>query len=107
MAAEAAPVTEGLRRVDVYDEAVVFDGKFVDDGMLDFEQGFDYIFERHLSYPVFSFLGKKHLGNSGAFFCSKGLILCRFQGNFLEKCSTLSSEEPFNYDCFRRIHTFS
>ncbi|WP_297699651.1 hypothetical protein [uncultured Fibrobacter sp.] len=60
MAAEAAPVTEGLCRVDVYDEAVVFDGKFVDGGMLDFEQGFDYIFERHLSYPVFSFLGKKN-----------------------------------------------
>lgn len=54
-------MTEGLRRVDVYDEAVVFDGKFVDDGVLDFEQGFDYIFERHLSYPVFSFLGKKNI----------------------------------------------
>ena len=76
-------MTEGLCRVDVYDEAVVFDGKFVDDGMLDFEQGFDYIFERHLSYPVFSFfLSKKHLGNPGAFFCSKGLILCRFQAVF-------------------------
>jgi len=25
---------------------------------------------------------KKLLGNSGAFFCSKGLILCRFQAVF-------------------------
>lgn len=46
--------------MDVYDEAVVFDGKFVDDGVLDFEQGFDYIFERHLSYPVFSFFEQKN-----------------------------------------------
>ena len=28
------------------------------------------------------------------FFCSKGLILCRFQAVFYERCSTLSSEEP-------------
>ena len=80
MAAEAAPVTEGLRRVDVYDEAVVFDGKFVDDGMLDFEQGFDYIFERHLSYPVFSFLGKKTFRKFRCLFLFKRLDFMPFSG---------------------------
>ena len=85
MAAEAAPVTEGLRRVDVYDEAVVFDGKFVDDGVLDFEQGFDYIFERHLSYPVFSFLGKKTFRKFRCLFLFKRLDFMPFLGYFFRK----------------------
>lgn len=85
MAAEATPVTEGLCRVDIYDEAVVFDGKFVDDGMLDFEQGFDYIFERHLSYPVFSFLGKKTFRKFRCLFLFKRLDFMPFSGYFLGK----------------------
>ena len=43
--AAAAPVTEGLCRMNVYDETVAVYGHFVDGGMLDFEQIFEYLFE--------------------------------------------------------------